>query len=57
MTVVSTDGGATWPHLVEVFRDPAGERGYLEHKLADLGDGTLLATAGPSDGRRDRPAQ
>ncbi len=34
MTVVSTDGGATWPHLVEVFRDPAGERGYLEHKLA-----------------------
>jgi hypothetical protein len=45
MTAVSTDEGATWPELVEVFRDPAGQRGFLEHKLADLGDGTLLATA------------
>jgi hypothetical protein len=45
MTAISSDGGATWPELVEVFRDPAGERGYLEHKLADLGNGSLLATA------------
>jgi hypothetical protein len=45
MTAVSVDGGDTWPELVEVLRDPGGERGYLEHKLADLGDGRLIATA------------
>jgi sialidase-1 len=45
LTAVSVDGGTSWDGLVEVLRDPAGERGYLEHKLADLGDGTLLATA------------
>lgn len=45
MTAVSVDEGATWPGLVEVLRDPAGERGYLEHKLVDLGDGSILVTA------------
>ena len=45
VVAVSTDDGATWPGQVEVFRDPAGERGYLEHKFTDLGDGHLLATA------------
>ena len=44
VTIVSDDGGVTWPGHTVVFEDPDKERGYLELKLAKLGPRRLIAT-------------
>jgi hypothetical protein len=41
----SVDGGATWHGPTTVFTDVRGERGYLEHKFAELDRGRVIATA------------
>jgi hypothetical protein len=41
----SGDDGRTWGPFRTVLTDPHGRWGYLEHKLADLGDGRVLLTA------------
>jgi hypothetical protein len=45
VAAVSNDAGMTWPERVVVFEDPAGELGFFEHKLTDLGGGHILATS------------
>jgi hypothetical protein len=45
LLAASEDDGVTWGPYVPVLEDPRGRRGYLEHKLTDLGDGRLLLTA------------
>jgi hypothetical protein len=41
----STDGGSTWPEQSTVMYDQAGEKGFFEQKIIDLGNGRLLAVA------------
>jgi hypothetical protein len=43
--VASEDCGRTWPSRHTVFRDPAGQLGFWEHKLAEIAPGRLLAVA------------
>ena len=45
LVAISDDGGKTWPRHGVVFHDPAGKRGFFEHKLAELPSGQVLATA------------
>lgn len=42
---VSDDGGLTWPSRHPVFRDPAGQLGFWEQKLAEVAPGLLIAVA------------
>lgn len=42
---VSDDGGASWPQLRTVFRDPQGKLGFWEHKFAEIAPGTIMAVA------------
>jgi hypothetical protein len=53
----SDDDGTTWGPFRTVLSDPTGRRGYLEHKLADLGGGRVLLTAWTveMDSLRDLP--
>jgi hypothetical protein len=53
----SPDDGRTWGAFRTVLTDPQGRCGYLEHKLADLGDGRVLLTAWTVDmaSMRDLP--
>lgn len=44
-TVVSDDGGATWPRINTVFQDPAGQLGFWEQKLAEYAPNRLIAVA------------
>jgi len=41
----SDDGGQTWPARHTVFRDPAGQLGFWEQKLAEIRPGLLMAVA------------
>ncbi len=43
--VISDDGGQTWPRQRTVLRDPAGQVGFWEQKLAEFAPGQVLAVA------------
>ncbi len=57
LIAISDDGGHTWPGHSTAMSDPRGESGYLEQKLAYLGEGRILATAWTVTlaGVRDQP--
>ncbi|MEW6749437.1 MAG: sialidase family protein [Candidatus Latescibacterota bacterium] len=57
VALVSPDRGRTWPHYVDVLRDPEGRVIYWESKIAELPDGRLLAVAWAYDepAAADRP--
>jgi hypothetical protein len=44
-TVVSDDGGKTWPRVNTVFQDRAGKLGFWEQKLAEYAPNRLIAVA------------
>ncbi len=54
---VSADGGRSWPHWMDVLREPQGRVFFWESKIAELPDGRLLAVAWvyDDDAKRDRP--
>jgi hypothetical protein len=43
--VASEDDGLTWPTRHTVFRDPSGQFGFWEQKLAEVAPGYLIAVA------------
>ena len=45
LVAISDDGGQTWPHTSVVLEDRQQQRVFFEQKLAQLGDGRVLATA------------
>lgn len=45
LVAISDDQGATWPSHAVVFKDPNGQLGYFEQKLAEVEPGKVMATA------------
>lgn len=59
LSLISRDGGLTWPEYVEVMKDPEQQVVYWESKIVELPDGRLLAVAWAYDldAARDLPNQ
>ena len=57
LVAISDDAGRTWPSHAVVFQDPAKEVGFFEQKLAEIGQGRVIATCWTVtlDGVQDRP--
>ncbi|MCH8063920.1 MAG: exo-alpha-sialidase [Chloroflexi bacterium] len=57
IVAISDDGGRTWPRHAVVFQDPEKKLGFFEQKLADIGQGRVIATCWTVtlEGVEDRP--
>lgn len=45
LVAISDDHARTWHTTATAMRDPAGKHGYLEHKLAELSPGRVIAVS------------